>query len=394
MEFPFRLASFLGAPPDCSGPYVGVIDEAKLRGDRGRDLCEVLDALGKASAAAQGLRKPVTTGTPLLMGQRIYLLAERCTALGFLKVGTKRLFVTPPPSGVAGERTSGVGDALREVTPLCALDFYVHESCQRHGYGRRIFDAMLRSEGLQPAQLAYDRPSPKLKAFLTKHFGLSRFRPQNNNYVIFDEYFDNRGRGLRASASGEGLPHRSGAPQVGPVRGYEARALQEASRPPPLPHQHCSDWAWEAADTSELALQGCVRAQPGSTPPRAARERGRTPRAASRSQGLGIVVEAPWGTDTTNPGTNHAGTAVRSYSRGMPASGCEGHASSIRPQMLAAGMPSAGSRGASRGPRSASVPLTAVQEAPAAGNSHHVHLQQAQTQELELRGAVLAVAAL
>lgn len=49
---------------------------------------------------------------------------------------------------------------------------------------------MLLRENLQPAQLAYDRPSPKLMAFLAKHFGLTKFRPQNNNYVIFDDYFE------------------------------------------------------------------------------------------------------------------------------------------------------------------------------------------------------------
>ena len=31
-----------------------------------------------------------------------------------------------------------------EVSPLCVLDFYVHESRQRCGYGKVLFEAMLK----------------------------------------------------------------------------------------------------------------------------------------------------------------------------------------------------------------------------------------------------------
>jgi alpha-tubulin N-acetyltransferase 1 len=41
-----------------------------------------------------------------------------------------------------------------------------------------------------PEKLAYDRPSEKLTGFLKKHYGLAKFIPQNNNYVIFDKYFN------------------------------------------------------------------------------------------------------------------------------------------------------------------------------------------------------------
>ncbi len=40
-----------------------------------------------------------------------------------------------------------------------------------------------------PEKLAYDRPSEKLISFLKKHYKLSSFIPQNNNYVIFDRFF-------------------------------------------------------------------------------------------------------------------------------------------------------------------------------------------------------------
>lgn len=47
----------------------------------------------------------------------------------------------------------------------------------------------LQAENIEPHQLAYDRPSPKLIAFLRKHCGLTEFFPQPNNFVIFDDYF-------------------------------------------------------------------------------------------------------------------------------------------------------------------------------------------------------------
>jgi len=232
MEFPFDIVSLIGAPPEWEGPYIGLVDEDTFQGYGCRALCDVFDSMGKASAVAQGLKKPVTSGTPHLSGQRIYLLAESNLALGFLKVGPKRLFVAPP-AGANERATSGVGDALREINPVCALDFYVHESCQRGGFGRKIFDAMLEQEGLHPAKMAYDRPSPKLIGFLSKHFGLSRYRPQNNNYVVFDDYFQGQRRTpeddrRRPPATGSGMGIFGGGGHLG-----DSTSM---SRPPPLPH--------------------------------------------------------------------------------------------------------------------------------------------------------------
>ena len=56
---------------------------------------------------------------------------------------------------------------------------------------------MLKFENIQPKLIAYDRPSPKLVGFLKKHYGLSNYVAQNNNFVIFNDYFENRnGEGL------------------------------------------------------------------------------------------------------------------------------------------------------------------------------------------------------
>jgi alpha-tubulin N-acetyltransferase 1 len=49
---------------------------------------------------------------------------------------------------------------------------------------------MLESENIEPRSIAYDRPSPKLYGFLKKHYGLQSYVPQNNNFVIFNAYWD------------------------------------------------------------------------------------------------------------------------------------------------------------------------------------------------------------
>ena len=49
---------------------------------------------------------------------------------------------------------------------------------------------MLKNENTMPEILGYDRPSPKLISFLSKYFGLKKYIPQNNNYVVFSQYFE------------------------------------------------------------------------------------------------------------------------------------------------------------------------------------------------------------
>ncbi|KAH7468859.1 Alpha-tubulin N-acetyltransferase [Phytophthora ramorum] len=79
-----------------------------------------------------------------------------------------------------------------EVDPICVLDFYVDVAWQRRGVGIQLFQHLLQEERVAPAQLAYDRPSPKLFAFLKKHAGLTEYFPQPNRFVVFDAYFQSR----------------------------------------------------------------------------------------------------------------------------------------------------------------------------------------------------------
>jgi alpha-tubulin N-acetyltransferase 1 len=49
---------------------------------------------------------------------------------------------------------------------------------------------MLEYEGVSPKKLAYDRPSEKLLSFLDKHYNLTKYVPQNNNFVVYNDYFE------------------------------------------------------------------------------------------------------------------------------------------------------------------------------------------------------------
>ena len=139
---------------------------------------EILNSMGEASSNAQKLNTIITSAHKFFISNhRIFIKAEQNKVLGFIKVGNKKLFLR--------DRNYN----YHEVNTLCVLDFYVHESIQRRGIGKQLFDYMLEFEKKRPTELAYDRPSPKLLSFLRKYFGLNDFVEQNNNYVVFDEFF-------------------------------------------------------------------------------------------------------------------------------------------------------------------------------------------------------------
>lgn len=156
------------------------------------NIKSVIDKLGILSASAQGLKQVITSYSLLSLNEdhRIYIYAKDNTVFGFLKTGFKKLFLYDTFNNI------------KEVKPLCVLDFYVFESKQRLGIGKKIFDEMLISEGSYASKLAYDRPSEKLIGFLKKYYGLKNFVIQNNNFVVFDEFWvcdqkdEIKGRGL------------------------------------------------------------------------------------------------------------------------------------------------------------------------------------------------------
>ena len=139
-----------------------------------------LDKIGLLSAKAQNLKQVITTYSLFMnnIDQKLYIFAKENVIYGFLKTGYKKLFVYDQ------------NNMIKEIKPLCVLDFYVHESQQRNGIGKKLFDYMLYDENISAEKIAYDRPSIKLLNFLSKYFSLSNYTPQNNNFVVYNEYFN------------------------------------------------------------------------------------------------------------------------------------------------------------------------------------------------------------
>ncbi|KAH8273437.1 hypothetical protein KR018_000607, partial [Drosophila ironensis] len=151
----------------------------------GCKLSTIIDAMGHLSAVAQDLKTPITTAEKLLTStgnQVVYLMADnkngRWVVSGLLKVGKKDLFVFDEKATCR----------RADQTPAI-LDFYVHESRQRCGLGKVMFERMLSDQGWLPQKCSVDRPSPKLLGFLAKHYGLRRCVPQGNNFVVFPGFF-------------------------------------------------------------------------------------------------------------------------------------------------------------------------------------------------------------
>ncbi|KAJ8950650.1 hypothetical protein NQ318_010850 [Aromia moschata] len=147
-------------------------------------VSEIVNAMGEASAAAQGLTKPITTAERLRNSEhKLYFLIDQASnsgkgaIVGMLKTGKKGLYVFDRE----GQHY--------QVSPPCVLDFYVHESRQRAGLGKQLFEHMLQKEEIEPVKMAIDRPSEKFLGFLNKHYTLNSPVKQMNNFVVFDDFF-------------------------------------------------------------------------------------------------------------------------------------------------------------------------------------------------------------
>lgn len=163
-----------------------------LKHESSQNLSKIIDTLGAGSAKAQNLRGAITSSFKLKSSEdHLYILKDKDGNKGFgcvvgmIRTGKKRLFL----SDVFGNQ--------HECQPLCILDFYVHESKQRSGFGRKLFDFMIQQEKIVAHQLAIDRPSPKFVNFLKKHFQLENPLNQINKFVIFQSFFqDEKAIGL------------------------------------------------------------------------------------------------------------------------------------------------------------------------------------------------------
>ncbi|XP_014392735.1 PREDICTED: alpha-tubulin N-acetyltransferase 1 isoform X3 [Myotis brandtii] len=227
MEFPFDVDALL---PE----RITVLDQhlrpparrpgttTPARVDVQQQLMTIVDELGKASAKAQHLPAPITSASRMQSNRHVMYVLKDSSArpagkgaiIGFLKVGYKKLFVLDDR------------EAHNEVEPLCILDFYIHETLQRHGHGRELFQYMLQKERVEPHQLAIDRPSQKLLKFLNKHYNLETTVPQVNNFVIFEGFFAHQHPPARK------LPPKRAEGDIKPYSSSDREFLKVAVEPP------------------------------------------------------------------------------------------------------------------------------------------------------------------
>lgn len=179
---------------DANGVSISVWDKRALNAldiNSRNTMADIINEFGRRSCRAQGLGASITDWPRMSNGpHKLYMACKKtgggrgsvkmATILGFLKVGKKNLFL----------RMSDMSATLREVEPICVLDFYVHESLQRQGIGLKLMHTFFNDEKLTAEAVAYDRPSTKLICFLRKHFGLQDYTNQSNNYVVFRKFWD------------------------------------------------------------------------------------------------------------------------------------------------------------------------------------------------------------
>ncbi|GAB5571290.1 alpha-tubulin N-acetyltransferase 1 isoform X1 [Prionailurus iriomotensis] len=243
------------------------------RVDLQQQIMTIVDELGKASAKAQHLPAPITSALRMQSNRHVMYVLKDTSArpagkgaiIGFLKVGYKKLFVLDDR------------EAHNEVEPLCILDFYIHESLQRHGHGRELFHYMLQKERVEPHQLAIDRPSQKLLKFLNKHYNLETTVPQVNNFVIFEGFFAHQ--------------HRPPAPSLRASR--HSRAAVVDPTPAGTWGPRWPSWDHSTAPESQGGLTAPTDTPARKLPPKRA-EGDIKPYSSSDREFLKVAVEPPW----------------------------------------------------------------------------------------------------
>ncbi|KAL3073988.1 hypothetical protein niasHS_006242 [Heterodera schachtii] len=185
-----------------SAPPISRIESNKMHWLRKRQqtnataLQRGIDQIGQLAAESRSLKRPVTSFARFADSpdeQALYLLWEPLTSdqptanggpssriYGYLKVvRDRRLYL------VDGEGRQFV------TTPLCVLDFFIHQSVQHQGKGAQLFRAMLKAEGdLGAHRCAFDKPSDEFLHFLARHFSLERPLWQPNSFVVFPSFFE------------------------------------------------------------------------------------------------------------------------------------------------------------------------------------------------------------
>lgn len=249
MEFGFNLNEIFKSNTITKVNYT-LLPEG-FSGDRRKALhvasqvADVVDSMGLASAKAQDLHHPITSAEKMKnCDHTLYLMIDprgndgKGSLVGLLKMGVKHLFLFDA-TGMVHEKET-----------LCVLDFYVHETKQRTGLGKQIFDFMLEDKDVVPCKLAIDKPSQNFLKFLNKHYGLAKIYPQNNNFVLFEGFFDEK---IDASSSLESLEKHE-AQIEREVHDRLQSASDRREREDYLPHLYGRHTAFKPHDTMGTCL--------------------------------------------------------------------------------------------------------------------------------------------
>ena len=178
MQFSFDCEEIL----DCDKNGYSILEGAchnKIRPGYKAYIKEILDKMGELSSKSQNLLVNITTTNRFFPSDQCLIIkADKNKVLGYIKVGPKRLFLRDRICNYHERKT------------LCVLDFYIYDTEQRKGLGKEIFDFMLNYKKINPGELAYDRPTLRFLAFLKRNYGLENYIQQENNFTIYDEFFE------------------------------------------------------------------------------------------------------------------------------------------------------------------------------------------------------------
>lgn len=174
MDFSFNIESLLRC--DQNGLLIINSSHKKfMKFDYFYYLEMVINSIGSLSSVQRRLKSPITNAD-LFFGKQnetLIIKAKGNTVYGFIRVGYKDLYINT------------LNDILEKVNLLCVFDFFVHFTCQRMGYGKELFDKVLEMFKVQPAMMAYDKPSQAMSNFLYKHYSLKNPIEQNNHMFIY-----------------------------------------------------------------------------------------------------------------------------------------------------------------------------------------------------------------
>eukprot|EP00002_Diphylleia_rotans_P015941 TRINITY_DN3090_c0_g1_i1.p1 TRINITY_DN3090_c0_g1~~TRINITY_DN3090_c0_g1_i1.p1 ORF type:complete len:459 (-),score=104.16 TRINITY_DN3090_c0_g1_i1:229-1605(-) len=184
-------------------------------------LAVIIDAIGSASAKAQGIGPPSTAMNKFLnSADKLYIAPFPPWAVaGFLRVRRQRI------SAKTESQTS------QEAEVVCILDFYVVEKLQHTGVGYLLVQRMLLEEKISPARIAIEKPTKEALAFFQKYFQLKNPALQPSNIVVFEQFFS-EAASIAAWDAFNSIRHDTRSTSSEPVIYISSSMLNPAARTP------------------------------------------------------------------------------------------------------------------------------------------------------------------